>query len=188
MALPKIEDYKAPWELGPDGKPLAEEDQALDPAKLKKYVYGLLADKDRLQTTNATLTTERDTLQSTIDAEARKGESEADRLKRENADLQAKLAKSGETSIETLRLQVALENGLTAFQAKRLVGSTKEELEADAAELKTSWGGGGKVDDPEDTGVERTPVRRHNVLVPADDASSKLPAATPENINALFPF
>jgi hypothetical protein len=34
-----------------------------------------------------------------------------------------------------LRLQVAHEAGLTPAQAKRLVGTTKEELEADAAEI-----------------------------------------------------
>jgi hypothetical protein len=34
-----------------------------------------------------------------------------------------------------LRLEVATEKGLTAAQAKRLVGSTREELEADADEL-----------------------------------------------------
>lgn len=34
-----------------------------------------------------------------------------------------------------LRLEVASERGLTSAQARRLVGSTREELEADAAEL-----------------------------------------------------
>jgi len=38
------------------------------------------------------------------------------------------------------RLEVALEKGLTATQAKRLVGSTKEELEADADELLADIG------------------------------------------------
>lgn len=37
--------------------------------------------------------------------------------------------------LEGIRAQVALAKGLTASQAKRLVGSTKEELEADADEL-----------------------------------------------------
>ena len=36
---------------------------------------------------------------------------------------------------EALRTSIALEKGLTASQAKRLVGSTREELEADAVDL-----------------------------------------------------
>lgn len=41
-----------------------------------------------------------------------------------------------------LRLEVALEQGLTITQAKRLVGKTKAELEADARDLIESFGGG----------------------------------------------
>lgn len=41
-----------------------------------------------------------------------------------------------------LRLEVATAKGLTQAQAKRLVGSTKAELEADADELLASFGGG----------------------------------------------
>lgn len=39
-----------------------------------------------------------------------------------------------------LRLEVAAEKGLTAVQARRLIGSTKEELEADADELLETFG------------------------------------------------
>lgn len=42
--------------------------------------------------------------------------------------------------IKATRLEVALEKRLTATQAKRLVGSTKEELEADADELLADLG------------------------------------------------
>jgi len=40
-----------------------------------------------------------------------------------------------ELETRSLRLEVATEKGLTAAQAKRLVGATREELEADADEL-----------------------------------------------------
>jgi hypothetical protein len=40
-----------------------------------------------------------------------------------------------ESESRALRLEVAAEKGLTAAQAKRLVGSTRDELETDAAEL-----------------------------------------------------
>lgn len=41
---------------------------------------------------------------------------------------------------QLMRLTVGLEKGLTPAQAKRLVGTTKEELEADADELLASFG------------------------------------------------
>jgi hypothetical protein len=40
---------------------------------------------------------------------------------------------------QVARLQVALDKGLTAAQAKRLVGTTREELEADADELLATF-------------------------------------------------
>lgn len=43
--------------------------------------------------------------------------------------------RAAETESRALRLEIAAEKGLTPAQAKRLVGSTREELEADASEL-----------------------------------------------------
>src|SRR5690606_26093218 len=87
----------------------------------------------------------------------RKANSEAKSLRDRNKELEAKLreyedanksesektaerlSKAEKTAQEAearaLRLEVALEKGLTAAQARRLVGSTKEELEQDADEL-----------------------------------------------------
>lgn len=42
---------------------------------------------------------------------------------------------------ELLRLTVGLEKGLTPAQARRLVGATKDELEADADDLLATFGG-----------------------------------------------
>lgn len=61
--------------------------------------------------------------------------------------LQASDRRAGESAAAALRYEVALEQGLTAVQARRLVGTTKEELEADARELLESFG-------------QREPVRR----------------------------
>jgi hypothetical protein len=49
--------------------------------------------------------------------------------------------KLAELEPRVLRMEVALEKGLTAKQAARLVGSTKEELEADADDLLEEIGG-----------------------------------------------
>jgi hypothetical protein len=53
--------------------------------------------------------------------------------------LAAAEARAAEIEGRALRLEVAAENGLTPAQAKRLVGSTREELEADAKELLATF-------------------------------------------------
>lgn len=131
MTLPKFEDWKAPWEVD-----LNEgDDPTFDFEKGKRYLYAILSDKEKLQAKVETITAEKADVQTKLDEKLREGESESDRLKRENDELKAQAAKVGEVDVEKLKLQVALDKGLTAFQAKRLVGSTTEELEADADEI-----------------------------------------------------
>lgn len=60
-----------------------------------------------------------------------------------------------------LRLEVALEKGLTAAQAKRLVGATRDELEADADELLETFKPAQPAEPPApsfDLGARRAPV------------------------------
>lgn len=61
------------------------------------------------------------------------------------------------TDAETraLRLEVAAEKGLTPNQAKRLVGSTREELEADAADLLATFKPNGQEPTPNGRPKER---------------------------------
>lgn len=58
--------------------------------------------------------------------------SELERLT-ERAEAAEKAAIAAE--VQSLRLEIAAEKGLTPAQAKRLVGDTRDELEADAQEL-----------------------------------------------------
>lgn len=60
------------------------------------------------------------------------GKSEADKLRDQ---LAAAEKAAQEAELRALRLEVAADKGLTPSQAKRLVGSTLEELEADADDL-----------------------------------------------------
>jgi len=64
------------------------------------------------------------------------GKSEQERLAeaRQSAEERAQSAER-----ETARLRVALRKGLTDVQARRLVGNTEEELEADADELLATF-------------------------------------------------
>jgi hypothetical protein len=48
--------------------------------------------------------------------------------------------RAADAELEVLRLEVGDDKGLTAKQAKRLVGSTREELEQDADEILETFG------------------------------------------------
>lgn len=63
-----------------------------------------------------------------------------DRDKTEVDKLNERLALAERRALDAERLEVALDKGLTRTQAKRLVGSTREELEADADELIADLG------------------------------------------------
>lgn len=174
--LAKFEDWKAPWEVD-----LKEGDEpTFDFEKGKKYLYNVLSDKEKLQGQIETLTTERDTLKAEKDAKDREGESELQKAQRERDEAIERANKSSETSVETLKLRVALRKGLTEVQAKRLVGSTEEELEADADELLESFGGSGKSgegegeeDEPGETPVTRPQRRLSNAGDPDAGAGPK---------------
>jgi len=65
------------------------------------------------------------------------GKSELERLQGQVAEL-TKRAEGAESKAD--RFEVAAAKGLSLAQARRLVGSTKEELEADAEEMRTELG------------------------------------------------
>ena len=69
------------------------------------------------------------------------------------------------TQVQVARLEVALEKGLTATQAKRLVGSTKEELAADADELIADLG-------PKSTAKKPDPKKLHSGSTASSDTAT----------------
>jgi hypothetical protein len=72
------------------------------------------------------------------------------------ARVEAAEKKAADMEAKALRAEVAQAKGLTPAQARRLQGSTKEELEADADDLLASFGGpksGGK-DDADNAGKD----------------------------------
>lgn len=74
-----------------------------------------------------------------------KDKSEVEKLRKENADLKTQIS---DRDGRLLRAEVAAAKGLTPAQAKRLVGATQAELEADADEILEAFGGPKKPDDP----------------------------------------
>lgn len=127
-----------------DKKKKPWDDGSFDAEKAWKLVEALRDDKKSLQGQLDELKPLKSKLQELED----KDKPELERLtntasseKKRADELQAKLD----------RLEVALDKGLTSAQAKRLVGSTRDELEKDADELLETFGGGkGKGKDGDD--------------------------------------
>ncbi len=142
--VPSFEEFTAPWEVDSDGNEIPEEEQEVDRGVLKKLLWNLKRDKARAVQARQAVESERDDLKDKVEEKARQGESEVDRLKRENEELKAKQRDAGKPDIKTLRLEAALEAGLPRAHIKRLDPDLTEldDLIEDAKALKASFGGG----------------------------------------------
>ena len=105
---------------------------------------------------------ERDALAARLKEFEDRDKSEADKAIERAAAAEARVT---QLEAHATRLEVAFENGLTPAQAKRLVGSTREELEADAKELLATFKpaadeSADKVTDSLDLGVRGTSPRK----------------------------
>lgn len=147
--VPELADYK-PSFVNEDGE-VADTDAAI------KAFHTLMVDKAKAQDAREDALAEikqtvqeRDALQEKVDD-------------RNAPDAQAEIAKAKQATDKALadakaatdradRLEVAMEKGLTPAQAKRLQGESKEELEADADEIITLFGGKAKGDEEEEDG------------------------------------
>lgn len=144
MTLPKFEDWTPPW----------GSDENFDAEKAKKLLYNRMVDDEARKAKLTELTTERDSLQTKVNEFETKDLSEMDKLRRELE--QAKAAPKGDP-LEVVRLKLALKEGLTESQVRRLVGSTEEELAADAAAYKQELGLTKADDEGDDDGEDDTP-------------------------------
>jgi hypothetical protein len=84
------------------------------------------------------LATERDARKAAEKELAKYRKAEADRAEADKTEAEKRAAaeeRAQAAELRATRLEVAHEKGLTAAQAKRLVGTTREELEADADEV-----------------------------------------------------
>jgi hypothetical protein len=164
----KVEDWKAPWETETG-------ETEIDKDRLKRYLFGVLGDKEKLQerlseseTKSTELEKENGNLKKQVETKSREGETEVDKLKREVEELKkgGTDKKSDVDPLEVLKLRVAVEKGLNKGQLKRLIGSNEAELLADADELLQTFGSGGKTDGDEGEGdgndARRTPKGKHN--------------------------
>jgi hypothetical protein len=72
-------------------------------------------------------------------AEQDKADADKSELQKAAEAREAAEKRAAEAELRVLRLEVAQDKGLTAAQAKRLVGADREELEADADDLLASF-------------------------------------------------
>jgi hypothetical protein len=143
VALPKFEDWKAPWELK-DGVAVPEDEQVVDKAQLKKHLYNVLTDKEKAQVardTNASkigeLTAQIETLKSAASASGGAADSSNPEIKK-LMDLVTELTqKTANAELQAAKVTVLTTKGLDpvgdmAFFEKL---STAEEIEAMADKL-----------------------------------------------------
>lgn len=134
-----------PADLGEAGKKALDEERAArrDAEKARKDLESRLKELEPL---------------------AAKAKELEDSKKTETEKLGEKLTAAEKRAVEAeqraLRMEVASAKGLTQAQAKRLVGATKEELEADADELLASFGGPDAGGGKGGGGKGRTPVEK----------------------------
>lgn len=79
-------------------------------------------------------------------------------LERATSESQTHLARADKAEGELMRLRVALRKGLSETQAKRLVGGSEDELEADADDLLASF----RPPEPEKKDEPEEPARADN--------------------------
>ena len=139
MALPKFEDFKAPWELDSAGNAIEADKQEVDPEKLKKHLWNVLSDKEKAQTARdtalaqvGTLTTERDTLKSAADSKADEGKTELQKLQE---SINALTTRAETAEFDKTRIEVLTQHKIRPEAHSLLTGKTAAELEASAEQL-----------------------------------------------------
>lgn len=167
--VPALADYKAPW---------VNEDGEVDVEAAKKAVHTLMVDKAKAQDAREDalaevqeVTSERDELQTKLDSktdpdaqeEIAKARSERDEAKTEAA----------EANLRADKIEIGVEKGLTPKQAKRLQGTNREELEADADELLADFPAKTeKTEDEEEESTEGRTAPRLSLVNPGDSGGS----------------
>jgi len=179
VALPKFEEFKAPWEVDSAGNPIEADKQEIDPEKFKKHLWNLLSDKEKAQTARdaalqqvGTLTTERDTLKQAADAKADEGKTELQKLQ-ESINALTQRAETAE--FDKTRIEVLTTHKIKKEAHGLLQGKTAAELEASAQQLvalglvetATTDTGGNEGNGGQGNPLDTTPRPRHNPGDPA---------------------
>ena len=177
MPKEKLEEFLLPWEKDKDGKKL-DEPAEIDVERLRKYVYGLLGDKENAQAARDDAVAAKEGAENELATVKQANETADQRRERENAEAQAELDRLRKGETERRKVEAIEEafkaDGITLDRAKRLakrIGDVEEkdwvseakELVEDGFIIKPkSEKPEGENDDPDETDPpeELVPVRR----------------------------
>lgn len=160
----------APEAKKPDPKPQDDPEEEFDADRAK----------DKISKANR----EAKALRERLEAAEKQLKDAADADKSELQKLTDRLTtaetKAQEAEARALRLEIAHEKGLTPSQAKRLVGGTREELEADADELLEAF----KPAEPDksENGKSRLPKEQLRPGASSDPTPEKTPEQIAEEV------
>jgi len=142
----EFEKFLAPWEHDGEGKPLAEPAE-IDPAKLKKFVYDVLSDKEKAQDDKADVETTLAQKEEALTTMQREKETDAERVARENTERDQRYARLEAESVERRKVEFLQEHfadqKIELGRARRLAGKISGDTEqawADAAKAEVEDG------------------------------------------------
>lgn len=197
MPKVKLEEFLLPWEKDENGKKL-DEPAEIDVEKLRKYVYGLLDDKEKAQAARDDAVAAKEGTENELAELRRQNETDEQRRKREQEERDAEFERMKKDAAERRKVE-ALEDhfkdqGITSARAKRLakrIGpevdekdwiTEAEELVEDGFRIADKVVETTKTDkddetDDEDPPEELVPVRRATrngrTVVPEDQSRKK---------------
>lgn len=189
MAIPKFEDFKAPWETDANGQPIAEDAQVVDKGVLKKWAWNLMNDKDKAQTgrdTNASkigeLTAQIETLKGAAPAGGGAADSSNPEIKKLMDLVKDMSEKASNAELHSAKVTVLTTKGLDPVDDMSFFEKlgTAEEIEAMADKLverglaKKKEAGEGE--ENHEVGLDGKPVLKLNNGTPtgADDGQLKV--------------
>lgn len=162
MPVPKLEEFKAPWEVK-DGQPVADADQVIDKAQLKTYLWNVLNDKDKLQTRVSEKDTKITELETKVTEKSQEGLTEIQKLQQSVEALTGQAAKA---ELERAKLELIQDNGLEKGDIAFLTGADLDANKAIAEQLKARVGEKKTTDKDGDDGgknpVDTTPKETVN--------------------------
>lgn len=139
MAIAKLDDWLAPWEKDKDGKKL-DEPTEIDAGRIKKYLHGLLSDKEKLQEDKEGAESDLAQVKEQLTTVQRENETKEQTAERQRKEQEKLLSDAQALIAGQKKLDVALSiPGITAERARvlarRINGDDEKALKADAEEL-----------------------------------------------------
>lgn len=170
-----VETYKAPWEVNAEGVDIPEDEQEVDTERLKKYLVGLLNDKEQATEARDAAQLELSEAQGKLEDKSRKDETDTERAARDAEARAQDKQEAAAAKREALALRVALkQKGISGEDAVELAeilkGDTEEELQEHAERLvkKFKLGQAPAGDDDEDDDEPTPATRPRRLRSPGD--------------------